>query len=114
MNSKIGNLRCMQYIEKKPTQYQPLKTFWAYNDQSQILKCSQKKNECLGELEESIPQITASGLTVFLVKKDCKIKHGFKDSISIVDLSSAANQPINLKLCETLVLLNHSNNITRN
>ena len=73
-----------------------------------------EKNECLGELNESIPQIFARGLTVFLVKKDCKIKYGFEDSILNVALSSAVNQPIDVKLCETLVLLNHSNNITRN
>ena len=51
---------------------------------------------------------------MFLVKKDCKIKYGFEDSISNVYLSLAANQSINVKFCETLVLLNHSNNITRN
>ena len=43
----------------------------------------------------------------FLSKKACKIKCGFEDSVANVDLSSAANQLI-------LVLLNHSNNITRN
>ena len=50
-----------------------------------------EKNECLGELKESIPQIFARGLTVFLVKKDYKVKYGFGDSISNVNLSSAAN-----------------------
>ena len=50
-----------------------------------------EKNECLGELKESIPQIFARGLTVFLVKKDYKVKYCFEDSISNVDLSSAAN-----------------------
>ena len=50
-----------------------------------------EKIECLGELKESIPQIFARGLTVFLVKKDYKVKYGFEDSISNVDLSSAAN-----------------------
>ena len=73
-----------------------------------------EQKECLGKLKESIPQVFARGFTVFLVKKNCKIKYGFEDSISNVDLSSGANQPINVKLCETLVLLNHSNNITRN
>ena len=38
-----------------------------------------RKNECLGGLK-------AGGLTVFLVKKDWKIKYGFDDSISYADL----------------------------
>ena len=62
----------------------------------------------------STPQIFARGLTVYLVKKDCKIKYGLEDSISNVDLSSAANQPVDFKLCEALVLLNDLDNITRN
>ena len=44
------------------------------------------------------------GLLCFLSKK----------IVSNVDLSLAADQPINVKLCETFVLLNLSNNITRN
>ena len=68
-----------------------------------------RKKWVRGELKEFIPQIFYKGLTVFLVKKDCKIKYGFEDSNSNVDLSSAANQPINVKLCGTLVLLNHLN-----
>ena len=58
-----------------------------------------EKNECLGELKESIPQILARGLNVFLVKGDCKIKYDIEDSVLNVDLSSIANQPINIKLC---------------
>ena len=54
------------------------------------------------------------GGLLFLVKKYCEIKYGFEDSVLNVALSSAVNQPIDVKLCETLVLLNHSNNITRN
>ena len=73
-----------------------------------------EKNECLGELTKSIPQIFARGLNMLLVNKDCKMKYGFEDSISNVDLSSVANQRINVRLCETMVLLNRSNNITRN
>ena len=45
-----------------------------------------EKNECLGGLKEFLPQIFALGLTVFLVKKDWKIKYGFDDSISYADL----------------------------
>ena len=72
-----------------------------------------EKTSVWGNLK--IPQIFARRLTVILVKKDCKAKYGFEDSISNVDLSSVANRPINFKLCETLVLLlNHLNNITRN
>ena len=50
------------------------------NFQSQILKKrgQEKKYECLGYLP--------GGLTMFLVKKDLKIKHGFEGSISNVDL----------------------------
>ena len=55
-----------------------------------------EKNECLGELKEFIPQIFAWELTVFLVKKDCKIKYGFEDSILNADLSSATSQPVNV------------------
>ena len=73
-----------------------------------------EKNECLGELKESVPQIVAKGLNVFLVKNDCKIKYNFEDPNLNVDFSSTSNQPINIKLCEILVLLNHSNNIARN
>ena len=73
-----------------------------------------EKNECLGELTKSIPQIFARGFNMLLVNKDCKMKYGFEDSISNVDLSSVANQRINVRLCETMVLLNRSNNITRN
>ena len=101
MSFNIGSLGCVKYIEKKPTQYQPLPSFCGDNDQSQILKWNQKKNECLGELKESIPQIFARGLNVFSCQKRL-----LEDSIS--------NQPVNAKLCETLVLLNHSNNITKN
>ena len=71
MSFNIGSLGCVKYIEKKPIQYQPLPSFCGDNDQSQILKWNQKKNECLGELKESIPQIFVRGLNVFLVKKDC-------------------------------------------
>ena len=39
----------------------------------------QKKSKCQGGLKESLPQIFAWGeLTMFLVKKDCKMKYGFK------------------------------------
>ena len=42
-------------------------------------------------LKEFVPQIFIWGrLTVFLLKKDCKIKYDFEDSISNVDFSSAA------------------------
>ena len=34
----IGSLGCVKYIEKKPTHYQPLSSFWKDNDQSQISK----------------------------------------------------------------------------
>ena len=59
------------------------------------------KNECLGELKESIPQIFVRGLLHFLSKKT-----GFEDSISNVDLSSAANQPFNVKACVCYFLSN--------
>ena len=75
----IGSLGCVKYIEKKPTHYQPLSSFWKDNDQSQISKWDQKKNECLGKLKEAIPQIFARGLNVLLVKKDCKMKYGFEN-----------------------------------
>ena len=52
------------------------------------------------------------GLTVFLAKKDCKIKYGLEDSVSNVDFSTAAKYQ--LVLCDTLVLLTDSNNIARN
>ena len=45
-----------------------------------------EKNECLGRLKEFLPQIFACRLTVFLVKKDWKMKYGFDDSISYADL----------------------------
>ena len=73
-----------------------------------------KKIECLGNLKESILKIFARSLLCFMSKKDCKIKYGFEDSISNVTLSSASNQLINVALSETLVLLNHLSNITRN
>ena len=60
-----------------------------------------------GNLKSSFHRYLPGGLMYFLSKKACKIKCGFEDSVANVDLSSAANQPI-------LVLLNHSNNITRN
>ena len=110
MSSKIGSLRCMKYIERKPTQYQPLKLFWGDNDRSQILKWDQKKMKVWGNIKSPFHR----WLTVLLVKKDCKTKYGFEDSISNVNLNSATKQPVNVKLCEALFLLNHSNNITRN
>ena len=50
-----------------------------------------QKNECLGGLKEFLPQIFVwggggGGLTMFLVKKDCKIKCRFEDSITNADL----------------------------
>ena len=63
----------------------------------------------MGNLKSSFHRYFTRGLLCFLSKKDCKIKYGFEDSNSNVDLSSAANQPINVKLCGTLVLLNHLN-----
>ena len=87
MSFKIGILRSLNHTEKKLTQYHP-------------------------------SSLSGGGrrlwLTVFLVKKDFKIEYGFEDSISNVDLSSAAKTPINVYLCDTLVLLNRSNNITKN
>ena len=51
-------------------------------------KGDHKKNECLGERKEFLPQTFAWGeeLTEFLVKKDCKIKYGFENPISNFDL----------------------------
>ena len=49
----------------------------------------------------------------FLSKK-AKSKYGFQDSVSNFDLSLTAKQPINVWLCDTLILLNHLDNINRN
>ena len=46
---------------------------------------------------------------MFLVKKEYEIKYRFEDTTSNVDLRSGGNQPINVKLCETLALSNDSN-----
>ena len=38
-----------------------------------------EKNECLGSLKESLPQIFAWRITMFLIKKGlCKIKYSFE------------------------------------
>ena len=65
----------------------------------------------LGNLKSLFHRYLPGGLLCFLSKKTVNKN---EDSISNVDLSSAANQPINIKLRETLVLLNHANDITRN
>ena len=62
--------------------------FWGDNVQSHILKMDQKKISAWG--------CVGGELSVFLVKKDCKRKFGFEDSISNVDLSSATKPPINV------------------
>ena len=55
-------------------------------------RCGQKKNENawgegLGRLKQFLSQIFAWGITVFLVKNDCK-KYGFEGSVSNVDFGS--------------------------
>ena len=56
-----------------------------------ILKRDQKK-WLLGELKEFVPEMFAWGAyCVCCQKKNTKIKYGFEDPISNVDLSSAAN-----------------------
>ena len=81
---KIGNLRCVKYIEKKPTQFQPL---YLEGQRSNFENGGSGKNECIGGLKEFLQQIFAWGLIMFLVKKGSKIKYGFDGSISNVDLS---------------------------
>ena len=84
MSFKIGSVRCVKYIEKQSTQYQPL-CGWQCSVPN-FEKRGSEKDESLGELKEFIPQIFAWGLTVFLVIKGCKIKYGFEEPISNVDL----------------------------
>ena len=45
-----------------------------------------KKNESLGDLKSSCLECFLGGLTVFLVKRLCKIKYGAEGSISNADL----------------------------
>ena len=52
-------------------------------------KKGSEKNECLGVGE-------AYCVSCQKRQKDCKIHYGFEDSISNVDLSSAAQPPINV------------------
>ena len=60
-------------------------------------------------LKEFLPKIFAGG-RVFLVKKDCKIKYGFEDPISMLILAYFSCQTTNnVQFCNTLILLNHSN-----
>ena len=50
ISSRIGSLWYMKYIEKKTTQYQPLKPFLGDNDRSQNFEMGSEKNDCLGKL----------------------------------------------------------------
>ena len=92
MSFKIGSLRCMKYIDKKPTKYQPLPFFWV-GGQRYVpnFEKGPKNNECvrvcvcLGRGGGCLLIFVWGVLTVFLVKKDCKIK--FEDPISNADLS---------------------------
>ena len=97
MSFKIGSLRCMKYIDKKLRKYQPLPFFWV-GGQRYVPNFEKrpKSNECVcvcvcvcvcgrGAGERGCLLIFVWGvLTVFLVKKDCKIK--FEDPIPNVDL----------------------------
>ena len=88
------------YIEKQSTQYQPLPLSVENNVQSQILNRpggaggvgggvgggGQKKLMPWWELKSCFHRYLPGGLTVFLVKKDCKIKYAFDNSISYADL----------------------------
>ena len=106
MSFEIGSLRCVKYIEKKQTQYQP--DFWAGNLQSKILKKGSEKNEYQEDLKSSFYRY------YWFLSKKTKWKYGFEDSFSNFDLSLTGKQPINGWLYDTLVLLNHLDNITRN
>ena len=48
MSFKIGSLRCMKYIDKKPTKYQPLPFFWV-GGQRYVpnFEKGPKNNECV-------------------------------------------------------------------
>ena len=83
MSFKIGSLTCMKYIEKQPTQYQPLPLSIGNNVQTQNLKSGYKKKmNARGYLKSSFHRYFPRGLTVFYVKKGCEIKYGFEDPIS--------------------------------
>ena len=84
MNFEISSLRCAKYIEKKPTPYQE-----GIRNQK--------------DLKSSFHKYLPRELTVFLVKKDCKIKYGFEDSISNIDLG--LTQPPNNQLMFSFVTL---------
>ena len=64
---------CEIYWEKTNTVPDP-HLFFGGQWEVPIFEIGSEKNEYLGELKESIPQIFTGGFTVFLVKKDCKIK----------------------------------------
>ena len=64
---------CEIYWEKINTVPDP-HLFFGGQWEVPIFEIGSEKNEYLGELKESIPQIFMGGFTVFLVKKDCKIK----------------------------------------
>ena len=49
-----------------------------------------EKLSASGNLKSSFHRYLPGVLILFLVKKNCKIKYGFEDSISNVDLNSAA------------------------
>ena len=72
MSFKIGSLRCVKYIEKKPTQYQP--NFWGGGQRSvQNFKTGSEKKWMPGGLKEFIPQIL-----LFLAKEKLNKLWGLK------------------------------------
>ena len=54
MSFEVGNLMCVKYIDKKPTQYQ--RNFWGEVQRSvPNFKKGSEKNECMRGLKEFIP-----------------------------------------------------------
>ena len=70
------------------SQYEPHFLLVRDKFQSQILKRDVRKNDCLIELKEFMPQIFAweEAYCVSFQKRLCKMKYGAEGSISNVDL----------------------------
>ena len=65
----------------------------------------------LEDFKSSFHRYLPGGLTVILVKKEYKIKYGFVEPISNVDLGlfQLLSNQLMFRFFDTLVLLNHSN-----
>ena len=76
----------------------------------------QKRNECLGGLKVSAKDACGRGAYyVSCQKRHYKMKYGIEGSIFKWQYWPVlVKQPINVYVCDILVLLNHLNNATRN